>query len=267
VTGGRFHGNFTVPRDVTLGGTLGRAVAYYHNELGDGVVSLDSVLFADRVAEAADTIPPQIQLFFDQRAWRPGDRISPKPLLIVDLFDSSGLNLTGAMGHGVALSLDGGKAMDLTPYFAYNLDSYQTGTLETRIGPLTPGIHQLEIQAWDGFNNLTVQKTEVEVIPSSDGFSIERVYNWPNPFRESTQLTFTVNQPADYEILIYTVGGRLIWDWKGAALAAGMIADAVWDGRDHAGRRVGNGVYLYKVKAWNGDGAPAEGLGKIVYVR
>ena len=267
VAGGAFQGQFIVPKDVTLGGRLGRVVAYYHNDATDGIVVHDSVAYASQVAAGADTLPPVIQVYFDHRGYRTGDRIGAEPLLLADISDSSGLNLTGAMGHGVALAIDGGAPIDLTSYFNYNLDSYQSGALEYQMNTLLPGRHRFELEAWDSYNNLALATSDVEVVAGSAGLVVDRILNYPNPFKSTTALTFVVNRPVEYELLIYTVGGRLIRDIRGRAASAGMVSDAVWDGRDRAGREVGNGVYLLKVKARDDEGYQAEGLGKIVHAR
>ena len=189
-------------------------------------------------------------------------------MLIVDVEDSSGLNLTGALGHGINLSVDNNPAVDLTPYFLYHLESHRSGSLEKQIGPLSTGNHILEIQAWDSFNNLAVTEMEIEVAREAGGLRVDRVLNWPNPFRDkTTKLTFMVTKvPIDYEIKIFTVGGRQIWDYHGRAIN-NYVCDAIWNGRDHAGRLVGNGVYLYTVKIWDDRGNEAEGLGRIAVIR
>jgi len=160
-------------------------------------------------------------------------------------------------------------AIDLTPFFRYDLDSHQSGSLEKGIGPLEPGIHNIEIQAWDSFNNIASVELDVNVTAESGGLKVERIFNWPNPLRNEneTMLTFMVTKtPVDYEIKIFTVGGRQIWDYRGSS-TVNYVSDVTWNGRDRAGRTVGNGVYLYQVSAWDDDGNRAEGLGRIAVIR
>lgn len=268
VGGGRFAAGFVPPRDVTLGGSYGRAVAYYYDGEVDGVIARDSLAYARDVAEDNDSEPPEIRVFFDHRNYRPGDRVGPEPLLIVEVSDSSGLNLTGAMGHGINLRIDGGTQQDLTTAFRYELDSYQSGSLERRIGPLSPGLRRFEIEAWDAFNNLGVHTVDVDIIAGSGGLRVDRVLNWPNPFNRTTDLTFVLSEPADrYEIRIFTVAGRMIRKFDGGRAGPGQVTGTIWDGRDQAGREAGNGVYLYKVIAYGPDGGSAEGMGRIAFIR
>ncbi len=269
VSNDSFSGQFVVPRDVTLGDSLGRVTAYFYNDKIDGVISLDSVKFADQIADRLDNAPPSIDIYMGSRAFREGDIVGPEPLLIVELTDSSGLNLTGVMGHGINLRIDGSRPLDMTSYFRYYQDNYRSGSLEKRIGPLEPGIHNIEIQAWDSFNNLAVKDIDIEVTSSAGGLTVERVLNWPNPFKDKTELTFKVTgQISRYEIRIFTVGGRLIRDYRADASGnSDYICNIFWNGRDREGRIVGNGVYLYKVIAWDSAGNRAEGLGRIALIR
>ena len=264
---GEFKGNFVLPIDVTLGSSLGRMVGYYHNGKTDGAFVVDSVAFAEHAAVAIDTLPPEIDVFFNHRGYRSGDKIGQEPLLIVDLTDGSGLNLTGRMGHGISISIDGERALSLTGKFKYHLDSHTSGSLEKQIGPISAGYHTAEIVAWDSFNNFAVQEIELEVVGEGDGLRVERVLNWPNPFSSTTQLTFEVNRPVEFEVQIFTVGGRNIWSKNGSLNHPGLVTDIEWDGRDNAGDLVGNGVYLYKVTAFDEDGGKSEGLGRIAFVR
>lgn len=264
---GRFAARFVVPKDVTLGGTLGRAVAYFHNDETDGIAYIDSVTFGDRVVVAADSTPPSVSIYFDHRGYRAGDPVSAEPLMIMDLADSSGLNLTGKMGHGISVAVDGGRPVNLTDGFRYRLDSHTEGTLEQRIGPFTPGSHDLRIEVWDAFNNLALIEQRIEVVASASGLTVDRVLNWPNPFNSTTALTFVVNRPVDYEIAIFTVNGRKIRTIRGSANSPGLVTNAVWNGFDDYGRQAGNGVYLFKVIAEDANGGKAEGLGRMAYLR
>ncbi len=267
IENGKFEGNFVIPIDVSLGSSLGRISGYYHNGMTDGCFVMDSVAFAEHAAVAIDTLAPEINVFFNHRGYRSGDKIGQEPLLIVDLIDDSGLNLTGRMGHGISISIDGDRPISLTGEFKYHLDSYVSGSLEKQIGPISSGYHTAEIVAWDSFNNFAVKEIELEVVGDGDGIRIERVLNWPNPFNKTTKLTFEVNKPVDFDIQVFTVGGRNIWSKSGNMNQPGLMTDIEWDGRDYAGDLVGNGVYLYKVTAFDEDGGKSEGLGRIAFVR
>lgn len=267
LTEGRFEGDFIVPRDVTLNGQRGKAVAYFYNDEIDGIAFVDTIKFAGRAIGGLDTIPPEIELYFDHRGYRQGDDVGSEPIAIIDISDSSGINLTGAMGHGIWLTIGDLQPVNLTKSFRYHLDSYQQGSLEQQLEKLQPGSYPVKVEAWDSYNNLAVLTGEIDVIDAAGGLVIDRILNWPNPFHETTALTFMINRPADYEIKIFTVAGRMIRNFHGYADSNGLVKEVIWDGRDLNGARVGNGVYLYKVIARDNEGGKAEGLGRIAFIR
>jgi hypothetical protein len=71
--------------------------------------------------------------------------------------------------------------------------------------------------------------------------------NVPNPFNPRTTLRFELTVGATIELAVFDVSGRRI-----ATLASGHHAagrhEAVWQGRDDAGRSVPSGVYLARLR-------------------
>lgn len=69
----------------------------------------------------------------------------------------------------------------------------------------------------------------------------------PNPFNPRTTIRFDVPVDGPVRLAVYDVAGRLV-----RALAAGTMTagrhEAVWDGRDGAGREVGSGSYLARLQ-------------------
>ncbi len=71
---------------------------------------------------------------------------------------------------------------------------------------------------------------------------------FPNPFNPSTTIRFALPAAARASVRIYDAGGRLVRTLVDGDLGAAVHA-VVWRGDDDAGRRVGSGVYFYRVKA------------------
>lgn len=84
---------------------------------------------------------------------------------------------------------------------------------------------------------------------------IAQVYNYPNPFTETTNFTFKLTQvPDEVVIKVYTIAGRLIREIKKNSSELNADFNFIqWDGRDQDGDKIANGVYLYKVIARLGD--------------
>ncbi len=74
----------------------------------------------------------------------------------------------------------------------------------------------------------------------------------PNPFNPSTTIAFTLGAAGRATLVVYAVDGRLVRTLVDESLAAGP-QQAVWDGRDDAGRVVASGAYLYRLSTSDGN--------------
>ncbi|MCP4291745.1 MAG: S8 family serine peptidase [bacterium] len=70
--------------------------------------------------------------------------------------------------------------------------------------------------------------------------------NFPNPFNPSTIIRFALPASAHTQVVIYDVAGHKVKTLVDDVLNA-QVHDAVWTGRDDAGRTVSAGVYFYRV--------------------
>jgi subtilase family protein/flagellar hook capping protein FlgD len=72
--------------------------------------------------------------------------------------------------------------------------------------------------------------------------------NAPNPFVGSTTIQFAVPQSGPVELAVFGMRGERVKTLVSGPRPAGNHS-AVWDGTDQAGRRVGSGVYFYRLAA------------------
>ena len=72
--------------------------------------------------------------------------------------------------------------------------------------------------------------------------------NYPNPFNSSTQIPYRVSASGPVRLVIYNALGQPVRTLVDEIQAAGTY-QVPWDGRDHSGARVANGVYLYRLQA------------------
>ena len=70
----------------------------------------------------------------------------------------------------------------------------------------------------------------------------------PNPTRDAERLSFMLASAGRAEVAVYDIEGRLVRRLLDVRLTAGPH-DAVWDGRDDAGARVGPGLYVWRVRS------------------
>ncbi|MBC8416061.1 MAG: T9SS type A sorting domain-containing protein [Candidatus Cloacimonetes bacterium] len=79
--------------------------------------------------------------------------------------------------------------------------------------------------------------------------STVKLFNYPNPFNPQTTIIFSTAENAENaELVIYNVKGQKVKMLVNEVLPAGEHS-VIWDGRDSNGKRVGSGVYFYKLKA------------------
>jgi len=270
VTQGSYSSSFVVPKDISHEGGAGRIALYFWEDQADGRgFSRNIVLGGIDTTVTPDTEGPEIDIYLDNRNFRSGDLVSERPLLLVDLFDDSGINISGGgIGHRIEAWLNDGDGMDLTDYYTGAIDSYQKGSIEYQLDEIDPGPHHLRLRAWDVYNNSSIGEIFFNVA-TGDKLSIQNVYNYPNPFGRETVFTFQHNQntPIDVEIKIYTVSGRMIAHLREYSINDRFVR-IPWNGFDNDGDRIANGVYFYKVLARTVDGEFAsEALGRMVVMR
>jgi hypothetical protein len=95
----------------------------------------------------------------------------------------------------------------------------------------------------------------------SDGFELSEVSAYPNPFSDETYIFYSLSQDAAATITIYTISGRRIVEARADGFAG--YNEFVWDGRDMAGDRVANGLYIYRIVATS-DAGEREFIGRLV---
>lgn len=273
---GLFNMGYIVPKDITYGGNRGRVSIYFYNEESDGAGYLNDIYVGGTADVENDFEGPDIEIGFEGLDFISGDFVPENYPLLIKISDENGINMTGEIGHKIELIVDEDEKnrIDLTGSFIYDEGSYTEGSVSYPLGSLEKGKHTVSLKAWDNFNNSSSSYAEFTYY-SEDAYSIGQLYNYPNPFSESTQFTFEISQPVSYSsditIKIYTVAGRLIkvieniWIDK-----PGIFVSEPWDGRDEDGSRLANGVYFYKIiaRSWyNNESKTAESIGKIVVSR
>jgi hypothetical protein len=269
VTNGLWTAEYIVPKDISYQNKNGRLINYFYNNQADGHGE-DTRFIVGGIDPNApvDTTGPDIKLFINNRNFRSGDVVNSSFKFIADLFDESGINTTGTIGHKLEVILDNdeNKKYDVTAF--YNSDStYKSGTIEFDFVNLPEGKHTLKLRAWDTYNNSSTAVIDLE-ISNYSGLQVMNVFNYPNPFADKTTFTFMHNFPdmVNVNIKVYTVSGRLIKETTQQGIPDKFVA-INWDGRDEDGEILGNGVYIYKLTVDALDGSSVTTTGKIAVLK
>jgi len=284
LSAGTFSTKFVMPIDAHLG-PRGRARAV--TTVGSGTTitdaaGMDSMVVAAGTAPSGDVTGPRIQLSFVGGS----TRVRPDAVLRVDLFDESGILITGnAPQNGIIVTVDESSTQryDVTSSFRYAGNSYQSGTALFTLPGLSPGPHRIRVSAAD---NLAAGITAAEhrasgfidfEVTASPSLQVTRVILFPNPIRSGGKGgggQFVIDAPGDsVDVLlkIYTVSGRMIRTLRSQrGLAQAQIP---WDGLDAEGDPLAHGTYLFKAQVFTGLGSTsgqnrqtAEEVGRFVVV-
>ena len=111
------------------------------------------------------------------------------------------------------------------------------------------GEHKLDVYTLNAYGKIDKEPAFEKYFNVSDQFTLQDVYNYPNPFKDKTSFTFFITQkPEELKIKIYTVAGRLIKEIIAPSESIGLNTNFIaWDGKDADGNNIANGVYLYKL--------------------
>ena len=195
--------------------------------------------------------------------------VSEKPMLIVDLADSNGINTSSSgIGHRIEAWVNNStQSTDLTDSYSSKLDNYRKdGAVSAERSSAgeehAPGPGLGFVQQFRDRGNLL--RCRIERPPDA-----HRRDELSESVRQSTLFTFRQNQtdPLNVTVKIYTVAGRLIQTLSTTSTGESFVR-VPWDGRDRDGDILANGVYLYKVLVSTADGRfSSEALGKLSIVK
>jgi hypothetical protein len=141
-------------------------------------------------------------------------RIALASALPLDVADAVEFEVTGSDG------LTGAEALDLSVVFARLNDQEYNSASDTPDGP-------------------------------SAIRSVRLLQNHPNPFNPVTAIRYELpgtDAGVPVRLVVYDTRGHIVRELVNEVQTPGPY-EVIWDGRDTAGRRVGSGVFLYKLDA------------------
>ncbi|NNE44528.1 MAG: carbohydrate-binding protein, partial [Gemmatimonadetes bacterium] len=128
---------------------------------------------------------------------------------------------------------------------------WQTWVTVTMNATLNAGVQTLRfVPETGGFNvnHFTVATVPTGVTPGLAAGGTALHASYPNPFNPRTTIRYSLQSSTVVDLTVYDVAGRQVRSLVSRAVAAGP-QEAVWDGRDSAGRAVAGGVYFARLRA------------------
>jgi len=256
VVDGVAEARFVVPADVMASTRPAQVHFYCQGRAVDGRAADGRVFAQPPLAvnpnPGEDGVAPTLQLALNGPQWREEDWVAPNSAVLLSISDSSGVNLTGEIGHRIEVEIDGATALDLTGTFEYLRGSWTQGVARLDLPLLEPGRHHLRARAFDNFNNPGYAETDFQVLGEGTPQLAELV-NHPNPVGESTRFTFQLLgalslDPEPCEVQVYTVKGRRVAHERLALSSQGGFCwTEEWRPRNDRGEALARGVYLYRL--------------------
>ena len=215
-------------------------------------VSLCDSIWGAYAVHVVDYEPPQVTVISPNggEGFEPGD-ICDITWLAEDNVDVDSISILYSIDAGMDWdTVATGETNDST--YSWTVPDTQSDSCLVRILAYDPSFNTDEDQSDSFFIISSLGIEENSSSPSFPGY-LQIV---PNPFRASTEITFSMGQseegnritsgsmlPGSY-LKIYDAGGRLIrqWDYPDADHSC----HAVWNGRDDHGCEVSTGVYLIR---------------------
>jgi hypothetical protein len=201
--------------------------------------------------------------------------VTPYCLEIVVIDSLSGVALGGRPDEGTTVEVKKyvrGTAEDFEGMTQPQLseDSFIRKTFKWILSSeMKPGQYLLKVRAQDGFGNWSLRNLDVEIVEDSF-LQLYRVFNAPNPLKnegtcfyfgeiaeQGSGEFFQEEYPVTAEIKIYNQRGFMVKrlgdvrpriDISGYDIRGCKDRNAWWNGRDHWGNKLGNGLYFYEVK-------------------
>lgn len=144
---------------------------------------------------------------------------------------------------------------------------FDTQEIVAALGPVNDGDEVTLILTATLFDGTNIEGKDCVVINSTHKIAASKSdenlpqsyklnQNYPNPFSQiprfagnpGTQITFTVPEAGEVELIIYNLNGQFIKALYSGPIAAGRHS-VHWDGTDHSGNSVPSGIYFYKLSA------------------
>ena len=254
VAGGQFSFSFIVPKDVSYQQGYGRMSLYAQNGVTDA-----AGIFTNFLVAGTDSTPstnnngPVIKAYINDTLFVNGGLTDENPVLLLRFFDSSGINTSqSSIGHDITAVLDQDQQqlVVLNPYYQSATDSYQQGSLSYPYFGLTEGPHSITIKAWDVLDHSATATLRFKVVPQKK-LTLENLFNYPNPFENSTTISFQHNQPGVLLTIymdIFNAAGQNVYASGALQQQAGAgNIQLEWNGRGGNGRKLQKGVYFCRI--------------------
>ena len=273
VSAGEFTFSFAVPKDISYSDGAGMinlyAVSDDRTQTANGADS--SFVLNGSASLRPDSVGPAIYCYLNSSSFVNGGNVNSTPYFFAELSDESGLNAAGTgVGHDIQLVIDGemSKTYTLNDYFTFDFGSYQSGTVGFSLPQLEEGPHRLRFRAWDILNNSSTTELAFNVVSGLEPGIID-VDCTENPATTATTFRIIhdrIGTQMDVVLDLFDMSGRHLWTHSETDVPTDNTLDIDWDLTIDGGRRLGTGVYIYRVRASSEGSSYASKAKKLIII-
>ncbi|MBC8110554.1 MAG: type IX secretion system sortase PorU [Verrucomicrobia bacterium] len=278
VKNGVFTTEFVLPKDIDYRFGKGKISLYAQpvSGLTDAGGYWQPIVGGSAKNFVTDNTPPQIKLFIDNKDFVSGGKTSENPLLLAELTDESGINLSKiGIGHEISAIVDAettsAKTFILNDYFTPETGNFRAGSLAYIFKNLSDGKHTLTLKVWDTYNNSASASVDFVVVKSQN-IQLSQVFAYPNPLTDATTFRFThdrTGEDLEVNLEISDTQGKRLFAQKTEILGSDADYDGlVWKGENNSGEKLSAGLYIYRLHVRSlTTGIDAQHHGRLIVVK
>ena len=248
--------NYTLPLDALGYNTTNLKI---HNDLNNSIQSIDNIdlEFSDGNL-LNDNSGPAIIIYQNENQLLNNSTIYPPYNITISLEDDFPINISGLNYHDIRIWIDNNQNESIILNDLFIPTSNTTGYINYIIDEnlFYQDSHTINIEAWDILNNFSSISYDINIFNNNNENIIYNVYNFPNPFKESTYFTFSYinSNPINININIYNLNGKKINTISQYLETSNNHFYKIhWDGLDKFSRNIPNGIYLYELEILQGN--------------
>lgn len=273
---GEFDYTFVVPKDILYSMEDKGKMSFYAYQQGGGKKAhgyfSNYKIYGTNPNAPNDVTPPEItKLYLNNENFVSGDKTNSTPLLVAEVKDDTGINLSGWHGHEITVTIEGisknyQKTYNVTGNFQNIANSSNSGLVSFLIPELENGRYKLTFRVWDVSNNSATKDLEFLV---SDEFEpiINEFFIYGNPAKDFTRFVLTTNIPGSELMVtfsVYNMAGTLIWTHQEKSASGNSVREIEyeWNLTSRDGSRLQPGIYLVRASVTSANGFFENAKGK-----
>jgi hypothetical protein len=256
VTDGFFESHFVLPKNTSYKYKSGKLTMYAWNENAgiDASGASRNFVLGGTASSAIDNAPPNATLYLNDESFRPGGTVGTSSLLIIQLSDESGINISNnGFSQGLTLQLNDEEPLNINEYYTANKNTYQKGTVLFPLQNLEPGNYTATVKVADAHNNAADFIVEFKV-SEKPIIRLYNVVNYPNPAPASGATTFKFEHDREDEGLevklsVYNMEGRVVRTINYQIDSSPRVVDYLnINLSNDQGAPLHKGTYLYRIQ-------------------